>query len=148
MLFVCLLLMHGEHLLTSCSPLLHADVAGKNELRGRNINLLVPSPFAEHHDNVSSGCRAAARPNPAEVALLLTLPPPASCLRAGLQYVKTYIQTGKGAILDKVSDFVALHKERYVFSVKVRVTKVMGMSQDSIFMGVVEVSLHTVMGAV
>jgi hypothetical protein len=31
------------------------------------------------------------------------------------------------------------HKERYVFSVLVKVTRVMGMGQDSVFMGVLEV---------
>ncbi|KAJ9517556.1 hypothetical protein QJQ45_025104, partial [Haematococcus lacustris] len=85
----------------------------KNELRGRNVNLIIPPPFAEHHD----------------------------------QYIRNYIATepgaalppaGKSWILDKESEFVGLHKERYVFGVLIHISKVMGMGQDSIFMGVVE----------
>lgn len=52
--------------------------------------------------------------------LLLSPPPPA----------------GKAKILDRVQSVVALHKERYVFPVKLAVTRISGSGSDSVFMGV------------
>jgi hypothetical protein len=39
-----------------------------------------------------------------------------------------------------VREVVALHKERYVFPLRLVVTKVSGAGQDSLFMGVLRVS--------
>jgi hypothetical protein len=46
---------------------------------------------------------------------------------------------GKAKILDSVREVVALHKDRYVFPVKIAVTKVSGTGVQSIFMGVLRV---------
>mmetsp|Transcript_29309 Transcript_29309/g.64857 ORF Transcript_29309/g.64857 Transcript_29309/m.64857 type:complete len:2212 (+) Transcript_29309:218-6853(+) len=76
----------------------------KNELRGKNVKLLIPAPFSEHHD----------------------------------MYVRNYINTGKESILNKSTEFVALHRERYVFAVLLTVVKISGIGEDSMFMGTVE----------
>ena len=46
---------------------------------------------------------------------------------------------GKAKILDSVREVVALHKERYVFPLRLVVTRVSGAGQDSLFMGVLRV---------
>lgn len=45
---------------------------------------------------------------------------------------------GKARILDSVREVVALHKERFVFPVRIAVTRVSGAGADSIFMGVLK----------
>ncbi|GFH27264.1 PAS domain-containing protein, partial [Haematococcus lacustris] len=74
----------------------------KQEILGKNINVIVPPPFSRNHNN----------------------------------YVRNYIQTGKAKILDQLREFVALHKDRYVKPISVFVTKVSGIGEDSVFMGV------------
>lgn len=153
---------------------------GKNELRGRNINLVIPQPFAEHHDNyvknyINTGvcalrrcfaCHSPVSQLPAHPSCLVNLPITAArfstCALCTHMHAHTFSHkmplltcthpvtsshtpyvihpvAGKGVILDKNSEFVALHKERYVFAVLIHVTRVMGMGQDSIFMGTVQV---------
>ncbi|KAL6754986.1 hypothetical protein V8C86DRAFT_270236 [Haematococcus lacustris] len=62
------------------------------------------------------------------------VPPPFS--RNHNNYVRNYIQTGQSKVLDKLREFVVLHKERYVRPISVFVTKVSGIGEDSVFMGV------------
>ncbi|KAL6757143.1 hypothetical protein V8C86DRAFT_1716601 [Haematococcus lacustris] len=76
--------------------------SNKQEILGKNINVIVPPPFSRNHNN----------------------------------YVRNYIQTGKAKILDQLREFVALHKDRYVKPISVFVTKVSGIGEDSVFMGV------------
>ncbi len=45
-------------------------------------------------------------------------------------------RAGKAKILDTVREVVAIHKDRYVFPIKLTVTKVSGTGADSLFMGV------------
>ncbi|GAX78754.1 hypothetical protein CEUSTIGMA_g6191.t1 [Chlamydomonas eustigma] len=54
------------------------------------------------------------------------------------QYVLNHVQTGKATILDKDTDLVCLHKDRYVFGVTLWVTKLSGFGLDSMFMGMLQ----------
>jgi hypothetical protein len=44
-------------------------------------------------------------------------------------------------MLNKSNQFVALHKERHVIPVSLTVSKVSGIGEDTMFMGVLEVRL-------
>ncbi len=52
------------------------------------------------------------------------------------QYVMKHVTTGKATLLDKETEFVVLHKDRYVMGVSLCVTKLSGFGMDSVFMGV------------
>ncbi|KAJ9529670.1 hypothetical protein QJQ45_014402 [Haematococcus lacustris] len=62
------------------------------------------------------------------------VPPPFSTNHNA--YVRNYLETGKAKILDSSRNFVAVHKDRYVIPINVFVTKVSGMGEDSVFMGI------------
>jgi hypothetical protein len=55
-------------------------------------------------------------------------------------YIRSYLTTGKAHMLNRTSNFVAMHKERYVLPVSLNVTKVSGIGEDTMFMGILEVS--------
>lgn len=42
-------------------------------------------------------------------------------------------------MLDKTTEFIAIHKDRYVFPVKLTVSHLSGAGEDSMFMGMIEV---------
>ena len=42
-------------------------------------------------------------------------------------------------MLDRTTEFIAIHKDRYVFPVKLTVTHLSGAGEDSMFMGMIEV---------
>lgn len=46
---------------------------------------------------------------------------------------------GKAKILDSVREVVALHRDRYVFPIKIMVTKSQGSGADATFMGLLKV---------
>lgn len=46
---------------------------------------------------------------------------------------------GKAKILDDLREVVALHRDRYVFPIKILVTKSQGSGADAIFMGLLKV---------
>jgi hypothetical protein len=46
---------------------------------------------------------------------------------------------GKAKILDTDREVVALHKDRFVFPVSIRVSRASGTGQDALFMGVLKV---------
>jgi hypothetical protein len=54
-------------------------------------------------------------------------------------YIRSYLSTGKAQVLNKVNKFVALHKERHIIPVSFTVSKVSGIGEDTMFMGVIEV---------
>jgi hypothetical protein len=56
-------------------------------------------------------------------------------------YIRSYLSTGKAQLLNKSNQFVALHKERHVIPVSLNVSKVSGIGEDTMFMGVLEVRL-------
>ncbi|KAG2430819.1 hypothetical protein HXX76_009795 [Chlamydomonas incerta] len=64
------------------------------------------------------------------------LPPPFSDRHNA--YVRNYIHSGKAHVLDKQNDFVVLTKSHSVVPIRLRVSKVSGMSEDSVFMGALE----------
>ncbi|KAJ9530064.1 hypothetical protein QJQ45_023344, partial [Haematococcus lacustris] len=78
----------------------------RSELVGRNVNIIVPPPFSEFHNN----------------------------------YVRTYLNTSKANIINRHSRFVAMHKERHVVDTTLLVTKVSGIGEDTMFMGLLEAS--------
>jgi hypothetical protein len=41
--------------------------------------------------------------------------------------------------MNRTNSFVAMHKERYVLPVSITVTKVSGIGEDTMFMGILEV---------
>eukprot|EP00879_Flechtneria_rotunda_P020397 GHRR01021459.1.p1 GENE.GHRR01021459.1~~GHRR01021459.1.p1 ORF type:complete len:889 (+),score=208.65 GHRR01021459.1:224-2890(+) len=53
-------------------------------------------------------------------------------------YLHNYITTGKAKILDTMREVVALHKDRYVFPVRLTVSRVNGEGPDSVFMDVMK----------
>ncbi|GLC33063.1 hypothetical protein PLESTB_000374500 [Pleodorina starrii] len=53
-------------------------------------------------------------------------------------YLRNYTTTGKAKILDTIREVVAIHKDRFVFPLKIAVTKVSGTGADSLFMGVLK----------
>ncbi|KAG2487340.1 hypothetical protein HYH03_014056 [Edaphochlamys debaryana] len=53
-------------------------------------------------------------------------------------YLQRYVSTGEAHMLDIVREVVVLHKDRYVFPVALCVTKLSGIGEDSVFMGVVK----------
>ncbi|GAX73347.1 hypothetical protein CEUSTIGMA_g800.t1 [Chlamydomonas eustigma] len=50
-------------------------------------------------------------------------------------YVMKHVTTGETTILDKDTEFVVLHKDRYVLGVTIFITKLSGFGMDSVFMG-------------
>jgi hypothetical protein len=54
-------------------------------------------------------------------------------------YIRSYLTTGKSHLLNRTVSFVAMHKERYVLPVTISVTKVSGIGEDTMFMGILEV---------
>ncbi|GIL79405.1 hypothetical protein Vretimale_18290 [Volvox reticuliferus] len=53
-------------------------------------------------------------------------------------YLRNYITTGKAKILDELREVVALHRDRYVFPIKILVSKSQGNGADAIFMGLLK----------
>eukprot|EP00198_Chlamydomonas_reinhardtii_P013356 XP_001702693.1 predicted protein [Chlamydomonas reinhardtii] len=51
-------------------------------------------------------------------------------------YIKRHITTGRETVMNRITDLVALHKDRYVFPFRLAVSKVSGAGDDSLFMGV------------
>ena len=45
-------------------------------------------------------------------------------------------------MLDNVNAFIAMHRDRTVVPITLRVSKVSGLNEDSVFMGVMEVRLR------
>lgn len=51
-------------------------------------------------------------------------------------YLRNYLTTGKGKIIDSYRPVLGLHHDKYVFPTRVLVTKISGDGIDSVFMGV------------
>ncbi|PNW87648.1 hypothetical protein CHLRE_02g142166v5 [Chlamydomonas reinhardtii] len=64
------------------------------------------------------------------------MPQPFSARHNG--YLRNYVTTGKAKILDSVREVVALHRDRYVFPIKIMVTKSQGSGADATFMGLLK----------
>lgn len=54
-------------------------------------------------------------------------------------FLRNYISTGKPKILDSQREVLALHKDKFCFPIKLKVTKVSGEGADSVFMGMFQV---------
>ena len=50
------------------------------------------------------------------------------------------VHIGVGTLLDRANSFIAVHRDRSVIPITLRVSKVSGLNEDSVFMGVMEVS--------
>ena len=74
----------------------------------------------------------AALPNESGKNISMIMPAPFSQRHNG--YLRNYLTTGKARILDSIREVVALHKERFVFPIRLAVTRVSGSGADSIFM--------------
>lgn len=55
-------------------------------------------------------------------------------------YIRRHITTGREVVMNRVTELVGLHKDKYVFPFRLAVTKVSGAGDDSLFMGVTNVS--------
>ncbi|GFR50724.1 hypothetical protein Agub_g12981 [Astrephomene gubernaculifera] len=64
----------------------------------------------------------------------MLMPAPFSSRHQG--YMGAYLATGRAKILGTVRQVVALHRRRYMFPIRLAVTKLSGQGQDSTFMGV------------
>ncbi|PNH12265.1 Tiny macrocysts protein B [Tetrabaena socialis] len=53
-------------------------------------------------------------------------------------YVRNYIQTGVSWVLDRKQEVVVVTKNKQVLPVTLRVTKVSGLNEDSVFLGIIE----------
>ncbi|KAG2445088.1 hypothetical protein HYH02_008955 [Chlamydomonas schloesseri] len=102
---VAVVFINSQGLIQMASPEAHVMLGyQKNELKGKDLGVILPPPFSDHHN----------------------------------AYVRNYIHSGKSNVLDKQNDFVVLTKSRSVVPVRLRVSKMSGMSEDSVFMGVLE----------
>ncbi|KAG2487286.1 hypothetical protein HYH03_014127 [Edaphochlamys debaryana] len=64
------------------------------------------------------------------------MPQPFSARHNG--YLRNYVTTGKAKILDSLREVVALHRDRYVFPIRLMVTKSAGTGADATFMGLLK----------
>ena len=64
------------------------------------------------------------------VLLFTPLPPPPCTLPP---------PSGKRTVLDRITEFIAIRRDRSVFPMRLAVTHISGVGEDSIFMGVIEV---------
>jgi hypothetical protein len=46
------------------------------------------------------------------------------------QYVRNYITTGQAKILNQTTEFVAVHRDRYVVPVRMQISHVSGIGED------------------
>ncbi|KXZ43615.1 hypothetical protein GPECTOR_85g345 [Gonium pectorale] len=100
--FICI---NAKGIIQVASPEAHTLLGYmKNELKGRDVGIIMPPPFGERHS----------------------------------AYVRNYIQTGTSALLDRTSDMVCLTKNLKVLRIRLRISKVSGLNEDSVFLGVIE----------
>ncbi|KAG2449443.1 hypothetical protein HYH02_005590 [Chlamydomonas schloesseri] len=75
----------------------------------------------------------------------ILMPAPFSTRHNG--YIAAYLATGQAKILDSVRQVIGLHRRRYMFPVRLAVTRLSGQGQDSTFMGIlapVEAVAHSI----
>ncbi|GLC70645.1 hypothetical protein PLESTF_001017600 [Pleodorina starrii] len=77
---------------------------GKNELKGRDLGIIMPHPFSERHT----------------------------------AYVRQYVHTGVSTMLGKNLEAMVVTKSRQVLAVRLHVTKISGLNEDSVFLGMIE----------
>ncbi|GFR47567.1 hypothetical protein Agub_g9292 [Astrephomene gubernaculifera] len=106
---VMLIFINAQGIIQAASPQVHVMLGyGKNELQGRDVGIIMPPPFGDHHT----------------------------------AYVRNYVQTGTSTMLDRSNEFIALTKNRTICPIRMVVTKVTGLSEDSVFMGLLEAITH------
>ncbi|KAJ9519441.1 hypothetical protein QJQ45_023173, partial [Haematococcus lacustris] len=96
----------------------------KSEIKGKNINCIIPPPFSENHNSFVRNY----------VTLGKCLDPTAAAPDLDLDHFPLRKET----LIGKHNEFVALHKERHVFGVTLHVTKISGIGEDMLFLGVVQ----------
>ncbi|KXZ55666.1 hypothetical protein GPECTOR_2g1216 [Gonium pectorale] len=100
--FICI---NAQGVIQVASPEAHSLLGyGKNELKGKDVGLIMPPPFGDRH----------------------------------AAYVRNHIETGRAFLLDRITEVVVLSKTKKVIPVKLRITKVSGLNEDSVFLGVLE----------
>ncbi|GFH10268.1 PAS domain-containing protein, partial [Haematococcus lacustris] len=106
----------------------------KSEIKGKNINCIIPPPFSENHNSFVRNY----------VTLGKCLDPTAAAPDLDLDHFPlrrphaAWYEQGKETLIGKHNEFVALHKERHVFGVTLHVTKISGIGEDMLFLGVVQ----------
>ncbi|KAG2430818.1 hypothetical protein HXX76_009794 [Chlamydomonas incerta] len=103
---VACIFIDSQGIIQVASPEAHALLGfNKNELKGKDLGIILPPPFGEKHHVL----------------------------------VRNYIASGVShGILDHTNEFVAISKTRQVVPVRLKVSKVSGLSEDSVFMGTLE----------
>lgn len=48
------------------------------------------------------------------------------------------MHAGKERVIDKHNEFIALHKERHVLAINLTVSKISGIGEDTMLMGIIE----------
>ncbi|PNH09202.1 Tiny macrocysts protein B, partial [Tetrabaena socialis] len=102
---VAIICINAQSIIQVASPEAHALLGyTKNELKGKNIGIIMPAPFGDRHT----------------------------------AYVRNYIHTGVSWVLDRHQEVVVVTKTKQVLPVTLRVIKVSGLNEDSVFLGVIE----------
>ncbi|KAG2430820.1 hypothetical protein HXX76_009796 [Chlamydomonas incerta] len=103
---VAIVFIDSQGIIQMASPEAHTLLGfNKNELKGKDLGIILPPPFGEKHHVL----------------------------------VRNYIASGVShGILDHTNEFVAISKTRQVVPVRLKVSKVSGLSEDSVFMGTLE----------
>lgn len=55
------------------------------------------------------------------------------------EFPSIWPNTGKERVLNKRTEFVAMHRDKHCFAVSLTVSKVSGIGEDTLLMGVIEV---------
>ncbi|PNH04175.1 Tiny macrocysts protein C, partial [Tetrabaena socialis] len=104
---IAVICVNAQNICQVASPEAHEMLGyGKNELKGKDIGILMPAPFGDRH----------------------------------AAYVRNYINTGKSSMLNKQQEVVVITKDKQVLPVMLRVAKVSGLNEDSVFLGVLELA--------
>lgn len=100
----------------------------KTELRGKNVNILIPPPFAEQHnafggyhgmDHMCWVCRRDGCSRMEDACLMPASPQPRytcspslalAAASLALHAVRAHVQTGRRTLLDRPTEFIALRK--------------------------------------
>ncbi|GLC53515.1 hypothetical protein PLESTB_000757900 [Pleodorina starrii] len=100
--FICI---NAQGQIVMASPEAHKLLGySKNELKGRDLGIILPQPFAESHT----------------------------------AYVRQYVQTGVSTTLGKRLEVMVVTKAKQVLAVRLHITKISGLNEDSVFLGVLE----------
>ncbi|GLC40592.1 hypothetical protein PLESTM_001090800 [Pleodorina starrii] len=102
---LAIICINAQGQIVVASPEAHALLGyGKNELKGKDLGIILPHPFSERHT----------------------------------AYVRQYIQTGVTNLMGRHNEVMVITKTRKVLPVLLKVSKISGLNEDSVFLGMIE----------